>query len=257
MDMQDLVIFLDHVSVHLGGTPILQDVSLSINQGEFIVILGPNGAGKTTLIKLLLGLIKPSAGSVRVLEESPKCGRREIGYVPQRRAIDVELALCARDLVGFGLDGHRWGIGLPSRPREEKIDSALKEVDALDLADAPVGQLSGGEQQRILIAQALVSDPCLLLLDEPLANLDLAHQQEVVALVNKVCRERGVTVLLVSHDINPLLEFTDQVIYMANNHIAIGRPEDVITSDRLTSLYGSAVEVVHAKGRYFVVGAET
>jgi zinc/manganese transport system ATP-binding protein len=257
MDMRDPAIFLDHVSVHLGGMPILQDVSLSIGQGEFIVILGPNGSGKTTLIKLLLGLIKPSAGIVLVLGETPECGRREIGYVPQRRAIDVELALCARDLVGFGLDGHRWGIGLPSRLREEKIDLALKEVDALDLADAPVGQLSGGEQQRILIAQALISDPCLLLLDEPLANLDLAHQEEVVALVNKVCRERGVTILLVSHDINPLLDFTDQVIYIANNHTAIGTPDEVITSDTLSRLYGSAVEVVHAKDRYFVVGTET
>jgi len=254
--MQDLIIFLDHIGVHLGGMPVLQDVSLSIGQGEFIVILGPNGAGKTTLIKLLLGLVKPSAGSVHVLGQTPQRGLREIGYVPQRRALDIELALRARDLVGFGLDGHQWGIGLPSRHRREKIDLALQEVDALNLADAPVGQLSGGEQQRLLIAQALLSDPHLLLLDEPLANLDLAHQQEVVALVNKVCRERGVTVLLVSHDINPLLQYTDRVIYMANNHTAIGTPDEVITSATLSRLYSSAVDVVHAKGRYFVVGAE-
>ncbi len=254
--MEEPVIYLEHVGVRLGGTPILQDVSLSINQGEFIVILGPNGAGKTTLIKLLLGLIKPSAGSLRVLGTTPECGQRQIGYVPQHRAIDVEMALCARDLVGFGLDGHQWGIGLPSRRREEKINLALKEVDALELADAPVGQLSGGEQQRLLIAQALISDPCLLLLDEPLANLDLSHQQEVVGLVDKVCREREVTVLLVSHDINPLLQYTDRVIYLANNHTAIGSVAEVITSASLSRLYGSEVEVVHAKGRFFVVGAE-
>ena len=256
MEKQNSEIFLDHASVSLGGTPILQDVSLSINQGEFIVILGPNGAGKTTLIKLLLGLVKPNSGLVRVLGQTPRRGLREIGYVPQRRALDVELALRARDLVGFGLDGHRWGIGLPSRHRKEKIDLALKVVDALDLADAPVGQLSGGEQQRLLLAQALISEPGLLLLDEPLANLDLAHQQEVVSLVNKVCRERGVTVLLVSHDINPLLQFTDRVVFMANNQTAIGTPDEVITSATLSRLYGSTVEVVHAKGRYFVVGAE-
>ncbi|MGB8213849.1 MAG: ATP-binding cassette domain-containing protein [Anaerolineales bacterium] len=250
------VIFLDQISVHLGGMPVLEDVSLSIDPGEFIVILGPNGAGKTTLLKLLLGLVKPTAGTVRVLEEEPQCGLHAIGYVPQRRALDVEMALRARDLVGFGLDGNRWGIGLPSRRREEKVNSALKEVDALDLAEAPVGQLSGGEQQRLLIAQALISDPCLFLLDEPLANLDLAHQQEVVTLINNVCRGRGVTVLLVSHDINPLLQYTDRVIYMANNHTAIGPVDEVITSARLSQLYGSEVEVVHANERYFVVGAE-
>jgi zinc/manganese transport system ATP-binding protein len=256
MELRDPVISLEAIEVKLGGMPILQDVSLSIGQGEFIVILGPNGAGKTTLIKLLLGLVKPSAGSVRVLGQTPHRGLREIGYVPQRRTLDVELALRARDLVGFGLDGHRWGIGLPSRRNKEKIDLALQEVDALHLANAPVGQLSGGEQQRLLIAQALISDPRLLLLDEPLANLDLAHQQEVVALVDKVCRERGVTVLLVSHDINPLLQFTDRVIFMANNHTAIGTVGEVITSETLSRLYGSTVEVMYAKGRYFVVGAE-
>ena len=254
--MQEPVIFLENICVSLGGTPILQDVSLSIGHGEFIVILGPNGAGKTTLIKLLLGLVKPSSGVVRVLGQAPQRGLREIGYVPQRRALEVELALRARDLVGFGLDGHRWGIGLPNRARKERIDLALQEVDALNLANAPVGQLSGGEQQRLLIAQALISDPQLLLLDEPLANLDLAHQQEVVTLVNQVCRRRGVTVLLVSHDINPLLQYTDRVIFLANNHTAIGTPAEVITSATLSRLYGSAVEVVYAKDRYFVVGAE-
>ena len=256
MENQNPVILLDQASVNLGGTPILQDVSLSIDQGEFIVILGPNGAGKTTLIKLLLGLVKPNTGSVRVLGQTPQRGLREIGYVPQRRSLDVELALRARDLVGFGLDGHRWGIGLPNRRRKEKVDLALKEVGALHLAEAPVGQLSGGEQQRLLIAQALISEPRLLLLDEPLANLDLAHQQEVVSLVNQVCRRRGVTVLLVSHDINPLLQFTERVIFMANNHTAIGTVAEVITSATLSRLYGSEVEVVHAQGRYFVVGAE-
>jgi zinc/manganese transport system ATP-binding protein len=256
MDTQDPVISLEHIDVQLGGRPILQDVNLSINQGEFIVILGPNGAGKTTLIKLLLGLVKPSAGSVRLLGQTPRRGLRAIGYVPQRRTLDVEMSLRGRDLVGFGLDGHRWGIGLPSRRRKEKIDRALQEVDTLHLANAPVGQLSGGEQQRLLIAQALISDPRLLLLDEPLANLDLAHQQEVVSLVDKVCRERSVTVLLVSHDINPLLPFTDRVVFMANNHTAIGAVDEVITSATLSRLYGSTVEVVYAKGRYFVVGAE-
>lgn len=130
------------------------------------------------------------------------------------------------------------------------------EVDALDLAEAPIGQLSGGEQQRLLIAQALITDPCLLLLDEPLANLDLTHQQEAVALLERLCRSRGVTVLLVAHDINPLLSVTDRVLYIAHGHIAIGPPEEVITGATLSQLYGSAVQVVQTLGRYFVVGAE-
>ena len=139
------------------------------------------------------------------------------------------MPLRGRDLVGFGLDGHRWGIGLPSRSRREKIDQVLKEVDGLELADAPFGQLSGGEQQRLLIAQALLTDPRLLILDEPLANLDLAFQQDVVALIDKVCRTRGATILLVAHDINPLLQVTDRVLYMARGHSAIGLPDEVIT----------------------------
>jgi len=249
-------VLLEQVSVHLGGRPILQDVSLSINNGEFIVILGPNGAGKTTFLKLLLGLVRPSSGRVEVLCRTPQRGQYAIGYTPQHRALDADLALRARDLVGFGLDGHRWGIALPSRSRRQKIDQALREVDALDLAEAPIGQLSGGEQQRLLIAQALLTDPCLLLLDEPLANLDLAHQQEAVALVARVCRTRGVTVMLVAHDINPLLSVTDRVIYIARGRSAIGKPETVINSRSLSQLYGSPVEVVQSQDRYFVLGAE-
>ncbi len=230
---------------------------MTVNQGEFIVVLGPNGAGKSTLLKLLLGLLKPGAGVVHVLGNSPRRGNQAIGYAPQHRVLEADLALRARDVVGFGLDGHRWGTGLPGSKRRAMIDKALQEVDASAFADAPVGQLSGGEQQRLLLAQALLTNPRLLLLDEPLANLDLAHQQEMVALIAQVCRARNVTVMLVAHDINPLLPVVDRVIYMANGHSAIGTPDEVITSSTLTQLYGSPVEVVQALDRVFVVGAET
>ncbi|MDR3560535.1 MAG: ATP-binding cassette domain-containing protein [Negativicutes bacterium] len=237
--------------------PVLQDMSLTIQGGEFIVILGPNGAGKSTFLKLLLGLVRPNAGgSVQVLGSTPQRGNQAIGYAPQHRALDTELPLRARDLVGFGLDGHRWGTGWPSRSRHERIEKALLEVDALNLADAPVGRLSGGEQQRLLIAQALLTDPKLLLLDEPLANLDLTHQQEVVALVSHLNRVHGVTVLLVAHDINPLLQVTDRVLYIAHGHSCLGAPHEIITSETLSNLYGSPVEVIQAEGRFFVVGAE-
>ncbi|HVN16942.1 MAG TPA: ATP-binding cassette domain-containing protein [Anaerolineales bacterium] len=254
--MPESIVCLEEVDVHLGDASILQNINLSIEAGEFIVILGPNGAGKTTLLKVLLGLVQPTSGRVQVLGASPRRGQREIGYIPQHRDMDAEFGLRGRDLVAFGLDGHRWGIGLPSRSRREKIDRALKEVDALELAEAPFEQLSGGEQKRLLIAQALLTDPHLLLLDEPLADLDLAYQKETVALMDKVCRTRGVTVLLVSHDINPLLQATDRVLFIAHGHAAIGAPDEVITSATLTQLYRSPVEVVHTLGRYFVVGAE-
>ncbi len=253
--MQDSII-LENVGIRYGELSILNDVNLSVHAGEFIVVLGPNGAGKTTLLKLLLGLIRPSAGKIQILGRTPRRGNQAIGYVPQHRVIEPETPLRARDLVGFGLDGHRWGIGLPSRARRETIDRALDEVDALSLAESPVGLLSGGEQQRLMIAQALLTDPKFLLLDEPLANLDLAHQQEAVSLISRICRTRGVTTLLVSHDINPLLQVTDRVLFLARSHAAIGAPSDVINNETLSRLYGLPVEVAHVADRFFVLGAE-
>lgn len=251
------VIELEQVRVQFGSRVLLENMNLAVRQGEFIAILGPNGAGKSTLLKLLLGLLKPTAGIVRVLGKAPRRGNRVIGYAPQHRALETDLALRARDVVGFGLDGDHWGIGFPSRRRTALIDQALAEVSALAFADAPVGQLSGGEQQRLLIAQALLTNPRLLLLDEPLANLDITHSQEIVALIAQVCRARGVTVLLVSHDVNPLLPVVDRVLYIANGQSASGTPDEVITSATLSQLYSSQVEVVQALGRLFVVGAET
>ena len=254
---QEPVVALENVRIELGGRTILEDINLTMSEGEFIVILCPKGAGKTTLLRLLLGLVKPGAGVVRVLGKAPRRGNEAIGYAPQQRVLEADLALRARDVAGFGLDGHRWGIGLPSRKRRAMIDTALQEVDALGFADAPVGQLSGGEQQRLLIAQALLTNPRLLLLDEPLANLDISHEKEIVALVDKLCRTRKVAVLLVSHDINPLHHVVDRVMYMAHGHSAIGTPGEVITSETLSQLYGSPVEVVQTLDRVFVVGVET
>jgi zinc/manganese transport system ATP-binding protein len=254
---QEAAIELEHVRVQFGKRILLEDLSLNVAQGEFITVLGPNGAGKSTMFKMLLGLLKPSVGSIRVLGRDPRRGNRAIGYAPQHRKLEADLALRARDVVGFGLDGDRWGIGFPNRQRHTLINQALDEVNALSFADAPVGQLSGGEQQRLLIAQALLSNPRLLLLDEPLANLDITHGQEIVTLIANVCRTRGVTVLLISHDVNPLLPVIDRVLYLANGQSAIGTPEEVITSATLSKLYNSSVEVVQALGRLFVVGAET
>lgn len=253
------VIELEGVSVCLGGRTILQEVTFTINPGEFIAVLGPNGAGKSTLLKVLLGLIRPSAGTVRIFGQAPRRGNRLIGYAPQHRTLEGALSLRARDLVGFGLDGHRWGPGWfvsGGRQRRAIIEEALAEVDALALAEMPVAHLSGGEQQRLLIAQALLSQPRLLLLDEPLSNLDISHEQEIIALIARLCRTHGMTVLLVSHDVNPLLPVIDRVLYLARGHAAIGKPEQVITSATLSALYGAPVEVVEALGRLFVVGVD-
>ena len=248
------VIETQHVDLALGGRPIFHDMNLSIEEGEFIAILGPNGAGKSTFLKLLLGLYKPTAGTVTLLGKSPRRGNNEIGYAPQQRTLEVSLALRARDVVGFGLDGNQWGITLPNKKRDRQIEQVLREVDMLSFADTPVGKLSGGEQQRLLIAQAILTNPKILLLDEPLSNLDITHAQAIVSLVAKIAKSRLITVLLVTHDVNLLLPEINRVVYIAHTHSAIGKPEDVITTQTLSKLYGSQVEVIGTKGRLFVVG---
>lgn len=191
------------------------------------------------------------------MNKQPSKGNNEIGYAPQHRTLEADLALRATDVVGFGLDGNRWGVSLPSEKRNKRIKKALEEVDMLHLADMPVGRLSGGEQQRLLIAQALLTNPRILLLDEPLSNLDIMHAQAIVTLITKIARARNITVLLVTHDVNPVLSTIDRVIYMANCHSRIGTPAEIINNKELSELYGSPIEVVHAKGRIFVIGEET
>jgi zinc/manganese transport system ATP-binding protein len=253
----DASVSLKQVSIRLGGKTIQEGMNFQLAQGEFVAILGPNGAGKSTLLKILLGFLRPSEGEVRVLGKVPRTGNQLIGYLPQFQNFDSMNTLRARDIVGFGLDGHRWGIGLPSRKREKKLNEVLEEVDALSFSRASFGEVSGGERQRLLLAQALISDPRLLLLDEPLASLDIGHAQEVISLIARVRRSRKITVLLVTHDVNPLLSRIDHVLYLANGQSALGRPEEVITSEVLTRLYGSRVEVVSALDRRFVAGVET
>ena len=253
----DEFVLLEHVHVRFGERVIQHDLSCTLSAGELVAILGPNGAGKSTLLKLLLGLLRPTSGVLQIFGEPPRRGNRLIGYVPQFRVLESSQMLRVRDVVRFGIDGDRWGFALPSRKRNAVIDAALDEVGALHLADAPVGLLSGGEQQRILIAQALLTNPKLLLLDEPLENLDMAGSREVIQLVERVRAERNVAVLFVTHDINPLLKYVDRVLYLANGHNLIGPPETVINRQQLSRLYGAPVDVIEAHGRVFVVGVET
>ncbi len=254
-----IVAFQD-VAVHMGRRTIWRHATFALEPGEFVAILGPNGAGKSTLLRLLLGLLQPSEGNVHVLGRTPQRGNRAIGYVPQRRLLDPDLPVRGRDLVMLGLDGLRWGFALPGpkrRQEQERVAEALSAVEATAYADRPIGHLSGGEQQRLFLAQALVGRPRLLLLDEPLASLDMRSQVGIAHLIARLAREWGITVLLVTHDINPVLPVVDRVLYVARGQVAVGTVEKIITTQQLSHLYDAPVEVVRdSQGRVFVVGLE-
>ncbi|MCD5314521.1 metal ABC transporter ATP-binding protein [Kineosporia babensis] len=237
------------------GRPLWQDLDLSVHPGEFVAVLGANGSGKTTLLRALLGLQPLSAGTIEVLGKSPKAARREVGYVPQQRRFDPLTPVRARDLVGYGYDGHEWGLPvLNRRQRRERIDAALAEVGATRFADAPASRLSGGQQQLLRIAQALVCDPRLLLCDEPLLSLDLNHQREVSAVVDRRRREHETGIVFVTHEINPVLPYVDRVLYLAGQRFTIGPVDEVMTSETLTRLYSSPVDVLRVRDQLVVVG---
>jgi zinc/manganese transport system ATP-binding protein len=242
-----------------GGYPtnvVWKNAYFSIGQGEFVAVLGPNGAGKTTLFHLLLGLAQPLAGSLSIFGKAPQRGNQRIGYVPQRHPIDSETGIEALQLVQLGLDGNRWAMASAKNGREEAM-AALRTVGAEELAHRPLGALSGGELQRIFLAEALIGKPDLLLLDEPLANLDMRRESNFVQLINDVVRSRGVTVLLIAHNINPLLPVLDRVIYVANGQITDGKPSEVLTSKSLTDLYGIPIEVLKdSHGRIAIIGMD-
>jgi zinc/manganese transport system ATP-binding protein len=244
--------------VRLAGRRIWGEVSLCLRPGEFAAVLGPNGAGKSTLLKAILGLAPLSAGSATVLGRRPGAANPLIGYLPQRRSFDAAARIRGVDIVRLGLDGARWGVPLPGRAAAEakrRVHDAIDLVGADPYAERPIGRLSGGEQQRLLIAQALVRRPQLLLLDEPLDSLDLTNQVSVAALVQRICRDEGVAVMLVAHDVNPILPYLDRVVYFAGSTAVEGAPREVITSETLSALYSSPVEVLETSdGRLVVVG---
>jgi zinc/manganese transport system ATP-binding protein len=247
---------LEDVSVALGGRVVLRDVSFRIEPGEFVACIGPNGAGKSTLLRLLLGLVPPSGGSVKLFGRTVRRGNRLVGYVPQHQDFPESMPLRARDMVALGIDGSHFGPLISSRAKAESVERVLEEVRATPYADAPVSQLSGGEQQRLMLAQALVGDPDLLLLDEPLANLDLRSRRDVVDLVTDVSRSRGIAVLFVAHDVNPLLACIDRVLFIANGRTVIGAPDAVIQDDVLSNLFGFPVRVIRSEGYVLVTALE-
>jgi zinc/manganese transport system ATP-binding protein len=257
------VVHLRDTAARVNGRTLWCGLDLRVGTGEFVAVLGPNGAGKSTLLKVLLGLMPSAGGEVRVLGARPGQAKTRVGYLPQRRNFDPGLRVRAVDIVRLGLDGNRWGVPIPGLARvsarrradDRRVAEVIEKVGATGYAHRPIGQLSGGEQQRVLIAQALVRDPAVLLLDEPLDSLDLSNQVSVAALLGEICRRDGVTVVIVAHDVNPILGYLDQVVYLASGAAAAGTPDEVITSATLTGLYGSPVEVLHTSdGRLVVVG---
>ena len=244
---------LDRATITIGGRTVLSDVSLSIEHGEFIGVLGPNGAGKTTLMRAILGLLLPSHGNVKVFGQTPHRGNRAIGYLPQVRTVLPDLRVRGRDFIASSLNGERWGLPSLSRHDRGMIEKMLDAVGARDLAARPLSDMSGGERQRLLLAQALIGEPKLLLLDEPLISLDARHQEVAIDVVRNVCRERKITVLFSAHELNQLLGALDRVLYLGNGQAVLGTVEEVVTAPVLSRLYRTEIRVLRADGHIFVM----
>jgi zinc/manganese transport system ATP-binding protein len=251
--IEDYAVALDRVTIARGSRTVLAEVSAAIRPGEFIAVLGPNGAGKTTLLQAILGLLQPAAGEIKVFGEKPGRGNRAAGYLPQQRVAIADLPLRGRDFVASALNGERWGLPLTGRAGRQEVDRALEAVAAQTLAARRLSELSGGELQRLLFAQALLGEPKLLLLDEPLISLDLHFQQTAATLVRQIQQDRGITVLFTAHDLNPLLGVVDRVLYLGYGQAALGTVDEVITDAVLSRLYRTPIEVLRVGGRIVVV----
>lgn len=248
------VLSIDNASLGFGPRRLWSHLNLVVQPGEFVAVLGANGSGKTSLLRVILGQQRLTSGTVTIAGQPARRGSRNIGYIQQQRRIDPLTPLRARDLVGHGLDGHRWGIGRPNAARRRRIEAMLDKVGARDYADRPVGLLSGGEQQRVRVAQALVDDPQLLLCDEPLLSLDPQSQSTTTALVDQSRRTDDTAVIFVTHEINPVLPYVDRVLYLAGGQFRMGSVDEVLNSETLSEMYRTPIEVIRTGDRILVAG---
>lgn len=235
-------------SLSFGSRKIWDELSFAINRGEFIALIGANGTGKSTLLKAIIGTQQLDSGSIELASEV------SLSYIPQHRTDDGFTPLKVKDLVRLGLDGHKPGLPWPSGAVREKVNLALSQVQAEHLANESIGNLSGGEMQRIRVAQAIIGQPDLILADEPLSNLDLNQQLVVSELFEQQRQKTGAAVLFVTHDVNPIIDYVDRVLYLAPGGYRIGSTEEVMQSEVLSELYGADIDVVRNQGRIVVIG---
>lgn len=256
--MSEAIVVARGLAARYGQRTIWSGSDFTVDRGSFVAILGPNGAGKSTLFKLLLGQLAPADGTLTVFGSRVRSGDARIGYIPQTSTFDPDFSIRGTDFVGLGVDGYRWGVRVGGWAAKRKlVDNAITAVDGTAYGDHPLGRMSGGEQQRLLLAHALVGGPELLLLDEPLSHLDVRNQGAIVQLIGRIVRERGLTVLLIAHDVNPLLPYIDSVLYIANGRTATGAPSEIISAATLSSIYGAPIDVLTDRhGRVFVTGLE-
>jgi zinc/manganese transport system ATP-binding protein len=250
------IIRLERATLRRGKRTLWTDLDLSVSPGEFITVLGPNGSGKTSLLKVLLGLLPLSQGTVDILGRPVSRGNDRIGYILQQKGFDADVPIRGRDLVQLGATGNRYGFSPTGSLEERRVDEAIEAVNASEYAGAPLGQLSGGQQQRLRVAQALVGKPDILLCDEPLLSLDVASQRAVTKLIDTYRREHQACVIFVTHEINPVLQYTDRILYLANGRWAVDRPDAVLRPDTLSKLYGTAIDVVRTKNRVLVLDTD-
>lgn len=253
---ETIAIRLTTASLKRDSRTLWSELDISVKAGEFIAVLGPNGAGKTSLLKVLLGQLPLSSGTVTMLGAAPSRGNPHVGYIPQQKSFDADIPIRGRDLVRFGVDGFRYGIGKLHSSTTRRMDEVIAAVGATPYADMPIGLLSGGEQQRLRVAQALVGDPRILLCDEPLLSLDVASQQTITRLIDDYRQQAQASVIFVTHEINPILQYVDRVLYFADGHWAFDKPDIVLQSETLSKLYGISIEVIRTKGRVIVVGTD-
>ncbi|MBN9151890.1 MAG: ATP-binding cassette domain-containing protein [Micrococcales bacterium] len=250
----DPVVSLSAASLSFGDRQLWHGLDLGVHAGEFVAVLGPNGSGKTSLLKAILGQQRLTAGTIELLGKPVPRGSRMIGYIPQQKLLERGTPLRARDLITLGVDGHRFGLPVPSRAVRARVDDVLEAVGATAYANVPVSLLSGGEQQRIRVGQSIAAHPRLLLCDEPLLSLDLHHQRTVSELIDEQRRTLGTAVVFVTHDVNPILPFVDTVLYLAGGRFRVGTPDEVLRSDVLSAIYDTPVDVIRTGGRIAVHG---